>query len=383
MRWLFCLMIAMYVLGLGAPALAQGDSRTPEEFAKNVALMTGQPGIEDDVLKRLLHDPQTVETLNKIWKMRAVQEPGILRDLNIEFQTFKVDGLDSLYAFGISYSYLKDFARRMLSPGSQSGMSLTFSSEGNVAFEKDTNPEDFLNSQFSIHVYKSWGGTIESSDEIRTELNRLEYELAGINDPDSLVNNPMMAKFLTISKQHMRDQLYLDFAIDGGLESDQAFETKQYTYGAQFGLDLKLWRSEHLNVFDWPFAAMRWLTGYDRELAPIGGTFPTILVALDRVNPTQDEGRKGLGESEEFTRVRAEIAFKTPLSATSFFELNFRYYKEMSAASAITGANLDEFTYFTSSLVTSQGMFVSYSTGKLPFDAKDDQIYELGFRHRF
>ena len=46
-------------------------------------------------------------------------------------------------------------------------------------------------------------------------------------------------------------------------------------------------------------------------------------------------------------------------------------------------ANLDEQRYLTAALSLDNGMFASYTTGKLPLDAQNDQVYEVGFHYKF
>jgi len=125
------------------------------------------------------------------------------------------------------------------------------------------------------------------------------------------------------------------------------------------------------------------MTGYDQDLAPMGSSFPTLLLGIKRINPDNDQARLSLADSSNYTRINGEIVFRTPISSSSYFEANIRYYKELSPSAAIKNAKLDEHIYFTAALTKSDGMFVSYTTGKLPFDAKNDQIYQLGFKYNF
>jgi hypothetical protein len=66
-----------------------------------------------------------------------------------------------------------------------------------------------------------------------------------------------------------------------------------------------------------------------------------------------------------------------------YVESDVRWYRELGAPVAIAAAGLDEFTYFVAALVSSDGPYISYSTGRLPFDDREDQVYELGFRLHF
>ena len=66
-----------------------------------------------------------------------------------------------------------------------------------------------------------------------------------------------------------------------------------------------------------------------------------------------------------------------------YVESDLRWYRELGAPAAVSAIGLDEFTYFVAALVSSEGPYVSFSTGRLPFDAQQDQVYELGFRLHF
>ena len=148
-------------------------------------------------------------------------------------------------------------------------------------------------------------------------------------------------------------------------------------------MDLKLWKNGYLNLFDWPFALIRWMSDYDTELAPLGGTFPTFLLSLERVDPGNDPISKMLGDSTSFNRFKSEIAFRTPLSSLSFVEVNLRYYRRLNPPTAIKQANMDAQFYFTAALIAPNGLFVSYTTGRLPFDDRDDKVYAIGLRYNF
>ena len=128
---------------------------------------------------------------------------------------------------------------------------------------------------------------------------------------------------------------------------------------------------------------IRVLSGLDQALSPRGSVIPTVLVGIEQVSPQDDSLRAQIENESAYPRFKGEISFKTPISRSANFLANFRYYKELGASSGIKNASIDEFVHFTSSVSLSNGMFVSYTTGKLPFDKTNDQIYELGFRYRF
>ena len=137
------------------------------------------------------------------------------------------------------------------------------------------------------------------------------------------------------------------------------------------------------NLFDWPFALIRVLTGYDESWSVRGQSIPVLLVGLDQVDPMNDSLRAMIDQGSRFTRARAEVAFKTSITRSASFVANFRYYRELNASAAISAADMAEYTIFTSAMTLTNGMYVSYSTGRLPFDIQKDQVYELGFTYSF
>ena len=335
------------------------------------------------VLGLLFEDPESVDTINKIWKENVVPRSPFLADLNLEFKTFKAGDNDSLSGYGFAYFLSRDLTRNRLGD-TQAGMSFSFLSEGNVAFQRDINPKDFLDSEFSFHLFKSFGGTIRvNSDEYKDKLNELEIGLAGIEDPKALQNSPEMERFISLLSQGLRDQFYVDLSMVGGIESSQDFTTTQYTYGGQLGIKLNLWKHTYLNLFDWPFSVVRTLSGYDQELQPRGGTFPTVLVTLDRVHPSDNDEREMLGVTSDFTRISGEATFRTEVARSSYFEANLRYYREINPPEEIEDSGLGQSTYISAALFAPAGVYVSYSTGRLPLDVVDTKTYELGFRYKF
>lgn len=336
----------------------------------------------ETVISLLLENPEIV---NKVLKSYIQKDSRFLRDMNLEFKTFKSNDADSALGLGFSYSYEKDIKRTLIKEQStnQTGISLSVRAQGNIAFDKKTNPNDFLDSDFSFHLFRSWGGTITTSDELRDKLNKLEDIMVNISDENELRSNPFAKEFTATVQKHLSSQFYSDFSLTGGLESNQDFSRRQYVYGAHLGFDFKPWSNGYWNVFDWPFAAIRWLSGYDEDLQPRGSTFPTVLFAIDRVVPKNDTLRQMVNAGSTFTRVSSELAFKTQLSNISYFEADFRYYRELKPLSEIKQANLEEHIYFTAALTSLNNVFISYTTGKLPIDAKDDQVYEIGFKFHF
>jgi hypothetical protein len=134
------------------------------------------------------------------------------------------------------------------------------------------------------------------------------------------------------------------------------------------------------------------LTGYQECessacFVPRGSSWPSGSVAVGIVDPQDDDPRKKAGDGRSFTRVTPEVAFKTPVAHAFdrdvYLSANYRLYYEVNAASSVKSAHLDEFQYLQATLGGQTGPFMSFSTGRLPFDRRDDQVYSLGFKMHF
>ena len=374
------LLAALTVLAWTAPrAQAQGVGEAIVELAQDGARFgLDAEALKERILRGILDHP---ETLNAF--LRAYLEPrsSLLTDLNLSFKTFEVSGVDSASGLGVAYDFARDLTHRRVA--ARAGFGLSLAAEGNVAFERRVNPVDFLATTLAFHLYKSWGGTARARDPgYFDRLNALEDEW--VRAGDDAARDALRRTFTDLVRERLRDQLYLDFSLASSLEANQDFTVTQWVFGAGLGLDLKLWKNGYLNVFDWPAAALRWLSGYDDDLEPLGATFPTVVVSLERVAPGDDPERERLaGKLGGYTRAKVEVAFKTPVNAGAYVEANFRHYAEVNAPAAIRGAGRDRATYLTLAFATAFGPYVSYTTGRLPFDAEEDQVYELGLRYRF
>jgi hypothetical protein len=339
------------------------------------------------VISNALEQP---DTINKVLNDSLKTDTGwqFLKDLNLKFKTFQAnDGTESL---GFNYNFSKDIKKKLLSDdnSSQSGYAISINLEGNVAFDEQTNPTNFLTSNVSIHLFRSQGGVVSNntSTERFNRLNSLEDKMAEIENPDDLFISTEYKAFSSEIISNLSNQYYFDVSFIGGLESNQSFSEKQYYYGGQLGFDAKAWNPHtalaRYNIFDWPFAAIRWLSGNDESFSPRGSTIPTLLAGIDLVDPQSGVIKEIQSGKSTFPRFRTEISFRTPLNKYDkvFFEANYRYYQDINASADIKDSGLSKFEYFVTAITMSNGMFVSYSSGRLPFDLQKEQVYELGFK---
>jgi hypothetical protein len=335
------------------------------------------------------------ETLNKYLGMVAGDDEGwrFLKDIKFRFKTFSTKGDDSLSSLGFSYQFAKDVNLRSLTNDGPTiiGQAVSVRAQGNVAFDPSANPKDFLDAAISVSLFGSHGGVIQGSAEMFNLLNALEDSMVKIEEQEKLDRSSSWLQFSSIAQNHLSTQVYWSFAGTASLESNQKFSIKQYVYGFETSFDVKAWNRTSilasLNVFDWPFAFLRMLSGEDADFSPLGSTIPTVICGIKWVDPNDGDPRKWIDSSGAYYRFNIEAAFRTPvanvLGQATYFQADFRFYTEIAPSAAVVTASLHQQTYFTGALSLANGLFVSYTTGRLPFDARNDQIYELGFQYSF
>lgn len=144
-------------------------------------------------------------------------------------------------------------------------------------------------------------------------------------------------------------------------ESNQSFSSKQLVYGLG--------------------------ATYGKRGALGSNDFVALDVAYGRVDPKDDLERKtalGGAPLNSYYRWNFEFLYMYPLQSNnvSSVEFNYRYFLENKAPVAIKNADLDKHQLSTLLLRLKNDMFVAYSMGKLPFDRKNDQIFQIGFTYK-
>lgn len=377
-----------------AVSLAPQQEKNPlAELVKFLSDANGVSGGDEtkkvpEIVKESLENPSVFNVvLNRL--LKGDSGWTFLRDLEVDLKVFDTD--DGEGSLGLSWSYAKSIPFKDLSDAStRRGLAASFKSRGNVAFEEGVNPRDFLEADLSLRLFQSAGGVsrTEATDQDKAELFKLEEKLVDIKDRAELKRSEAWTRFLAVAQNRLSTQLYVDFAFRAGIESDQAFTTEQYVFGAHAVFEVKAWNAHSfeawLNLFDYPCALVRYLSGYDEEFRVRGSTIPTVLVGVDRVNPKDDDPRTLGGDDSSYNRWTLEVSFRSPVlryqDATVYFNANWRYFREMSPSDAIEQAHLHRNELWSLSLTSSKGLYVSYSAGSLPFDRGEEVVYELGWK---
>lgn len=126
---------------------------------------------------------------------------------------------------------------------------------------------------------------------------------------------------------------------------------------------------------------------YGKENVLSDGDSIAFDVSYGAVDSVEDDARKaalGVTELDSFDRIQFEAYYSFPLPGpfTTGIQLNYRYYQEQDAPTAIEALGLDTAELATVAVFLPNDFFIAYSTGKLPFDLEDDQIFEIGFSYK-
>lgn len=378
---------AIVAMVCAPPALpAQGEA------TRGLVAELGSLGISPRALETLLGDPATLNwALERLLRGKAGRWQ-LLKDLNLRFATFEAERSDAR-GLGLSYDYSRSIKHEEIATKSANYSALGFDldASGNISFDRRINPRDFLQSGLALSVAISRGGAYRTTPEIRQRLAQLRDSLALIESQEELDRSPIWAEYLGTVQPFLSSQLLVDLAATASFETDQGFDDRQLVYAGRLGLDLKAWNNNSTlarwNVFDWPFATLRYLIGTDSAFLPRGATWPTLQASVGLVDPVENDPRNTVASLEAFPRFKVEAAFRTPIASRGDtdvnFEADFRWYRELGAPAGVRAAGLDEFTYVVAALTTTLGPFVSFSAGRLPFDAESDRVYQLGFRTTF
>ena len=362
-----------------------------------VTVLKASNKTEDEIKNTINGIIKNPELYNTLWqnflKQSYISENKkfkFLDDLNIAFKTFQSKD-SSTTALGFTYDFNFDYAKFIEKDKNRISHTLGLSAKGNVAFNKKANPNNFLETKVNYSYANFSGGVVNQNDStVFAKLNDIEDKLKKIKDMKSKEAIALWDEFGNNLK--LTNQYYYGISPKFAFESNQDFSRTQFTPGVIFDLGAKAWDKDNLlsnfNLLDYPFALLRLITGTDKSFTVYGSTIPTVQFGFDYVLPSKDTVRKKLvGNLDPFPRFKFETSFRTFISRIHkeniFFNADYRFYQELNATAQIKNANLSSINYFVMSLQSTSGLYVSYATGRLPFDAKDDQVYSIGFNYKF
>jgi hypothetical protein len=392
------LLSAILLLAMSAPAAPAAETDAAASARALIETLALAPGARQ-ALRASLDDP---DTLNQA--LDALKEPafgrdgkglgGILSALNMRFKAFDTQGVAGGSALGLTYAYDKAMMGHELDRSAGYPLSLTVNlhAKGDVAFDAAKNPNDFLDTGASFNVFGSKDGFEPVADSAGWAARAQELIVASAKftgTPEELDRSRQWLEFQRLVQQRLSTQYFWRVSGNLSLESNQDFTSRQSAYGLQVGGVIRAWNEEsawaQFNFLDWPFAALRYLTGADREFHPSGRAWPLVIGGIDQVNPEKNEVRLAADpDKSTYGRGRAEVSFKTRVARLSgkdlWFVANYRGYAEFSPSTAIRAARLNRFEYIALGLEFENGLGVTYSTGKLPLDQTANRVFDVGYR---
>lgn len=305
----------------------------------------------------------------------------VSKGINIVPKFFQPTSGSSSGSLGFSYQIKKTVVtpinRQEISKEAFRELNLDFKAEGNVAFNSDVNPADFLKTGLELnYAYQYASALTVGGQESKCDPT----------DPNTL-------PFCEEEAKHSKtgDALSMLWGAIGSFEADQKFDKQNVTFGAHITTAYRpaiASFANEANPLDWPFRLVRTLSGHPWGFTPSPDAFPKLRLAAERVKPVDDKDRNAvLGATPDYNRANIEIAMTSPVGIFQGkqvkFEGSWRYFKEIGADEAIKTAELDEFSYFAATLKHDSGWQLTYATGKLPFDRQNEKVWELGYKLKF
>ena len=399
-RFILPWLLITGVLVPAVPLMGQTNERSvvtsaPSPGRQNhIALSNVPSSILSSLVLKDLFAGQTNALLIDIFGAKGTNNGFLefLKDLHLRPKVFQATGGGSNdTSLGFEFAYDKALTHYVLNEKSLHpvGISLNAHAKGDVAIDGDNNPNNLIEAGGGIHLFQGLGGvTPWYTPNAVADAILLAEEMRAAAHGGGKVPDSVAKEFTEV----MRPQFFYDVQAHGNIETDQQFDNRQLVYGGQVGFVFREWREKSgiakFNVFDYPFALLRQALRQDDGFHPSGRTFPSVVIGLDQVDPSENGARLAVDPSNDsYGRVRLEIAFKTPVfkwhNDWLYVSAAYRHFQELGASRAIRDAKLDHSRYFVAMLDLPFHFNISYSTGKLPLDRETDQVYAVGWNLNF
>lgn len=288
--------------------------------------------------------------------------------LGLKFKFFDVEDSDSVVGLTFDINYGLKKTQLVPKNGWNRSYRADFKASGTVTQDAYKNPFNFIEASFNFsgNLYTD---IPNMDDEYARMLGDFAFQAAQCADLTA-ENCPANAKgqaLLDSTVQFLNSYQSYHVGFDLGYEAEQNFEAKQsrvrvYAF-AQYE--------------DWGDSG--WLGAIDLT--------PSIRLGVDSINPNKETPRAIAGDDSSFYRLSGEASIWMPVAEYSgeqiVFTFSYRYYKELNPSEIVEEAGLDTYQIKTYGLTGSNGLFVTYVSGRLPFDQKSNNVIELGWQTHF
>ena len=310
-----------------------------------------------DTLKNYL---KTADGLNE-----AVFNSGLFKSidyspLGLQFKVLDVDDGDTV--IGLTFDYSKTLSKNYLNSSQtmHKYYSVDIKTNGTVTKEAEENPRNFIEAKISLA-----GGMHTKMPAFPDDVKKVAQ--AFMIDPDSKANQLAYFDAVEGILAPLGGHTFIKYGLEAGYETDQKFDKQSKV------------------VSGFSFASYE---SYDPgTFLGSSGLVPSIRLSVDQVSPNAESPRALAGDDSSYTRASGEISIWMPLTKflnrSAFFTFNYRGYRELSASKVVKDAGLDSYHLRTYTISGDGGLFISYSSGKLPFDLKSQNAVELGFKTHF
>jgi hypothetical protein len=353
------------------------------------SVTSGEPSTLKGALEQAYDKLRDPATLNSALGVVDGELPGgrVLRDLNLHFVNVEEGENQEL---GLRYDWSRSLVRTPHHQGTAHwGYDVVLSSQGLLTANADENPEELLESKAYPSFFWSWGGAVDSATVVG-HLSAVQdsiFAYEGFDRDDTGDLEGLMAKIW----DGLSTEVYLTVGPEARFEANQTFEEKQWAVGGKVGFDIKAWKTSSalakLNVFDWPAALLRYLSGMEGGIHPRGSSIPTVLLSLHRVSPDANPQRETLEGLDAYSRWSVEVNYRSQVAQAGggpvWLEMSYRHHEENDPSQAIRNADLHAYDRFKLGLFGPGGLAVWWATGRLPLDREEADHYGIGLRLRF
>ena len=346
-----------------------------------------------DALEQAFHRMRDPNTLN--YGLGHIERRAKRRipigTLHLQFVNIQHQGDNRL---GLTYDWRRDVYRTPHQHGRlHSGHRTGLEARGTLMTVAEENVDDFL--EFHLHstLFVTGGGGV-SPVALEAQLRSVGDSLAHVGAGDGSVASERRLQLINPVWDSLNTQFYVAAGPIINFETNQLGTQNQFAAGARVGLDLKAWkpslRLARFNIFDWPAAAIRYLSGTDSVFRPSGASIPTVQLYYHWVAPGVNRMRAVADTTEglePFGRLTLQARYRGKLAdvadGTLWLNATLDTKSESDPNDAIAAADLHQFTRVILSVEMPGGMAVSWSSGKQPLTAPKGDRWGLGFRLSF